>query len=458
MMCPTDMVVPLVDTGLGNSSYLVDLGDGGALVVDPPRDLRALRKVTAQAGLHIRFVADTHLHADFLSGASQLAHDDGAQVLASAAGHRRFGHRGLVDGDEVDLGGLVLTAIGTPGHTDEHLSFLVGDGGSPVGVFTGGSLIIGSAARTDLLGPERTKELARAQFRSLQRLSALPGQTAVWPTHGAGSFCSAPPGAERTSTIGRELATNPLLAIQDEDRFVEQLLGSLGSYPAYFLRLSEINRRGPTVLDPAATGRIPQLPVPAVRRLLADGAVLVDARPVADYAPAHVPGAVSIPLRAQFATWLGWLVPADTPIIVVRNPDQDLAELIWQAVNIGVERIVGELAGGTDTWAAAGHPTAGTRLLGPAEIDERHRVLDVRQDAEFTAGHLPGAVHVELGSLAQTAAALPDAPTVVMCGHGERAAGAASLLERAGHRDVAVLEGGPDDWSDATGRDLVRAP
>jgi rhodanese-related sulfurtransferase len=165
---------------------------------------------------------------------------------------------------------------------------------------------------------------------------------------------------------------------------------------------------------------------------------------------------VSIPLRAQFATWLGWLVPADTPIVVVRNDDQDLAELIWQAVNIGVERIVGELAGGTEAWAAAGHPTAVTRLLGPAEIDERHRVLDVRQDAEFTAGHLPGAVHVELGSLAQTAAGLTDAPTVVMCGHGERAAGAASLLERVGHHDLGVLEGGPDDWSHVTGRDLVR--
>jgi len=451
-------VAPLVDAGLGNSCYLVDLGDGGALVVDPPRDLRAVRAATGKAGMRIRFVADTHLHADFLSGARQLAHDDGAQVLASAAGRRQFDHRGLVDGDEVDLGGLVLSAMGTPGHTDEHLSFLVSDGGFPVGVFTGGSLIVGSAARTDLLGPERTEELARAQFRSLRRLAQLPDKTEVWPTHGAGSFCSAPPGAERTSTIGRELATNPLLGTDDEDRFVEQLLGSLGSYPAYFLRLAEINRRGPTVLDPAATGQLAPLPVSAVRRLRADGAVLVDARPVADYARAHVPAAVSIPLRAQFATWLGWLVPADTPIVVVRSQDQDLVDLIWQAVNIGVERIVGELDGGTEAWAAAGHPTAGTRLLGPAEIDEHRQVLDVRQDAEFTAGHLPGAVHVELGSLAQAVAALPDAPTVVMCRHGERAAGAASLLERAGHHDVAVLEGGPDDWSDATGRDLVQDP
>jgi hydroxyacylglutathione hydrolase len=458
VMGSSEAVLPLVDAGLGNSAYVVDLGDGGALVVDPPRDLRAVRAATGKAGLRIRFAADTHLHADFLSGARQLAHDDGAQVLASAAGRRQFGHRGLADGDDVDLGGLVLTAMGTPGHTDEHLSFLVSDGGSPVGVFTGGSLIVGSAARTDLLGLERTEELARAQFRSLQRLAQLPTPTAVWPTHGAGSFCSAPPGAERTSTIGRELASNPLLRIDDEDRFVEQLLGSLGSHPAYFLRLAEVNRRGPTVLDPTTAGRLAQLSVPDVQRLRADGAVLVDVRPVADYARAHIPGAVSIPLRAQFATWLGWLVPADAPIVVVRNPDQDLIELIWQALNIGVERLVGELAGGTDAWAAAGHPTVGVRLIGPDEIDQQHRVLDVRQEAEFTAGHLPGAVHVELGSLGRTTAELTDAPTVVMCGHGERAAGAASLLERAGHHDVAVLEGGPDDWSQATGRDLVRGP
>jgi hydroxyacylglutathione hydrolase len=444
----------VVDEGLGNSCYLLDLGDGAALVVDPPRDLRGVRAAAAKARLRIRFVADTHLHADFLSGAVQLAHDDGATVLASASGRRVFEHRGLGDGAEVDLGGLMLRALGTPGHTDEHLSFLLSDGAHPVGVFTGGSLIVGSAARTDLLGRERAEELARAQFGSLRRLAGLPAATAVWPTHGAGSFCSAPPGAERTSTIGRELATNPLLAIDDEERFVERLLGSLGSYPPYFGRLAEINRRGPAVLDAAITGRLAALPVPAVQRLRAEGAVVVDARPVPDYARAHIEGAVSIPLRPQFAIWLGWLLPADTPIVVVRNAEQDLADLVWQAVNIGVESLMGELAGGIDAWTDAGLPTAGARLLRAEEIDERWRVLDVRQDSEFADGHLPGAEHVELGALGRTAAGLPPAPTVVTCGHGERAAGAASLLERAGHRELAVLVGGPRDWAEATGRDL----
>jgi hydroxyacylglutathione hydrolase len=443
----------VVDEGLGNSCYLVDLADGSALVVDPPRDLRAVRAAAGKAGVRIRFAADTHLHADFLSGAVQLAHEDGATILASAAGRRRFEHRGLGEGDEVDLGGLRLMALATPGHTDEHLSFLLRDGDRPTGVFTGGSLIVGSAARTDLLGPERTEELARAQFASLKRLSALPAGTAVWPTHGAGSFCSAPPGVDRTSTIGRELTTNPLLGIEDEDQFVERLLGSLGSYPPYFLHLAEVNRRGPAVLDPAAAGRLLQLSAPAVRGLVEDGAVVVDTRPVPDFARAHIPGALSIPLRAQFATWLSWLVPSEAPIVVVRNPDQDLAELVWQALNIGVDRLAGELDGGIEAWDAAGYPTASTRLVGPGDVDDR-RVLDVRQDAEFAAGHLPGAVHVELGSLAEAAGDLPVEPTVLMCGHGERAMGAASLLERAGHRDLAVLAGGPDDWARATGAKL----
>jgi hydroxyacylglutathione hydrolase len=446
----------VVDEGLGNSCYLLDLGDGSALVVDPPRDLRGVRAAASEAGLRIRFAADTHLHADFLSGAVQLAHDDGATVLASAAGRRRFDHRGLRDADEIDLGGLTLRALATPGHTDEHLSFLIHQGGAPVGVFTGGSLIVGSAARTDLLGEERAEELARAQFGSLQRLAQLPHATAVWPTHGAGSFCSAPPGTERTSTIGHEFASNPLLALSKEDRFVEQLLGSLGSFPAYFLRVGEINRRGPQVLDTATTAQLIGLSVSTVRRLGEDGAVLVDVRPIADYAHAHIPGAVSIPLRAQFATWLGWLVPAETTIVIVRNDDQDPAEISWQAANIGVDQIAGELHGGLGAWVEAGQATTHTPLLDPdAAAKEQRSVLDIRQDAEFNAGHLPGAVHIELGTLAQQAADLPASPTLVICGHGERAAGAASLLERAGHHDLAVLAGGPDELAHASGHDLV---
>lgn len=436
-------VAPIVDEGLGNSSYLLDLGDGRALAVDPPRDLRALRQAARRNGLRIGYAADTHLHADFLSGVLQLAADDGAQILASRAGARAFDHRGLADGDEVDLGGLTLRALATPGHTDEHLAFLILDGSAPVGVFTGGSMIVGSAARTDLLGADRADELARAQYASLQRLAALPDQTAVWPTHGAGSFCSAPPGTARTSTIGREKATNSLLAAPDENTFAHELASGLGTYPAYFDWLAEKNRRGPEVLRSAPS--LPGVDVARARRLISDGADVIDVRPVPDIANGYVPGAIAIPLRAQFATWLGWLVRPDVPIIIVRRADQDPAEIIWPALNIGYEKIAGEIAGGMSAWIAAGKPVERIRLTGPQDVGGR--VLDVRQRSEFAAGHLPGAVHIELGSLTGP---VRDVDTV-MCGHGERAMTAATLLARQGGVPPAVLVGGVEDWASTTG-------
>jgi rhodanese-related sulfurtransferase len=444
-------LIPIVDEGLGNSAYLVDLGDGRALAVDVSRDLRAVHECAAERGLTVAFAADTHLHADFLSGAIELGATVGTRILASAAGHREFAHTGLHDGDEFDLGGLRLRALLTPGHTHEHMAFLLVDGSREAGVFTGGSLIVGSAARTDLVSERCTDELTRAQHASLQRLAALPGDVEVWPTHGAGSFCSAPPGAERTSTIAREVATNPLLATPDENAFVSQLLGSLGSYPPYFRRLGEINRVGPPLIggEPVPT----PLSVDEVRGKLADGAVLVDVRPVDRFAARHIHGAVAIPLRPVFASWLGWLVPADRPLIILRDDHQDLAEIGWQAAKIGYDTIVGELHGGMDAWVAAGLATTSTPLVRPTEIEGR-RVLDIRQESEFASGHLPGALHIELGQVAARAADVPDRPTVVMCGHGERAMGAASLLEAAGHRDLMVLDGGPGDWAEATGSRL----
>lgn len=438
----------LVDVGLGNAAYLLDLGDGGALVLDPSRDLRQIRAAAERQGLRPRFVAETHLHADFVSGAMQLRSHGPVEILASAAGGRAFTHRGLADSDEVDLGGLTLRALGTPGHTTEHLSYLLLDGAKPLGVFTGGSLIVGAAARTDLVDASRTEELARAQYRSIQRLLELPDEVAVWPTHGAGSFCSAPPGSERTSTIGAEKAGNWLLAADSEDEFVARLLAGLGTYPTYFDWLSEVNRSGPAVVaEPPA---LPPLGIGQVHRLIDAGAVVVDVRPVAAFGPAHLPGSVSIPLRDQFATWLGWVIDADTPVIIVRDRDQDLAEIAWQAGKIDYD-LVGELDGGMAAWDG---PTAAIPVLDATEAAKltSSTVLDVRQDSEYQAGHLPGAVGIELGALA--AADLPSGPLLSMCGHGERAMTAASLAARRGAQ-VSVLAGSPRRLARAAGVELA---
>ena len=352
----------------------------------------------------------------------------------------------------MDLGGLTLRTLATPGHTHEHIAFELQDGARTVGVFTGGSLIVGSAARTDLVSPEQTEELARAQYRSLQRLARLPDDVAVWPTHGAGSFCAAPPGAERTSTIGTERATNPLLRAASEDAFVEQLLSSLGSFPPYFLRLGEINRRGPALVQGDA---LAGLSTAEVDRLVRSGAEVIDVRPVPDFAAGHIPRSVSIPLRPVFATWLGWLLNEDTHLVIVRNADQDPAEILWQARKVGYDNVLGELEGGMAAWNEDNRPVRSTPLTTPDAVTDPARVVDVRQDREYTGGHLPTARNIELGSLATSASDLPDGPIVVMCGHSERAMGAASVLERAGHTQVSVLDGGPQDWADATGGSLA---
>jgi glyoxylase-like metal-dependent hydrolase (beta-lactamase superfamily II)/rhodanese-related sulfurtransferase len=441
-------IIPIVDDGLGNSSYLVDLGDRRALTVDASLDLRALRAEAERRNLTIAFAADTHLHADFLSGAVQLAAIDGARLLASAAGNRTFDHVGLGDGDQVDLGGLTLRVLATPGHTGEHLAFELLDATTRLGVFSGGSLIVGGAARTDLAGPDQTEALTRAQYRSLRRLTTLPDATAVWPTHGAGSFCSAPNSGERVSTIGYEKETNPLLAAPSEDAFVEQLLAGLGSFPPYFLHLAEMNRRGPAVVRDSL---VPGLDAAKLADLADVGSVVVDVRPLRDFALGHIRGALSIPLRPQFASWLGWLLDPAASYVIVRNPDQDPADVVWQALKIGYAVPAGELVDGMEAWDG---PTAATPLVSASEVGSTP-VLDVRQDSEFHDGHIPGALHVELGGLPSRVADLPAQPLVVMCGHGERAMTAASVLQHAGYSDVQVLEGGAGDWATATGRSLA---
>jgi hydroxyacylglutathione hydrolase len=450
---------PVVDEGLGNSAQVVELGDGRALVVDPARDPTPYLELARTRRLRIAYALETHLHSDFLTGSRELA-AAGAQVLAPRASRLGFAHRGLDDNEELDLGGLTLRALATPGHAPEHVSYLLLDDGQPMALFSGGALLVGTVARTDLAGPDLTESLARAAYRSLhQRLLPLPDELGVYPTHGAGSFCSAPVGGERTTTIGAERRHNRLLAAADEDTFVAELRASFGSYPPYFLRLRDRNRAGPELL-----GRdwrvLPRLSTSQVREHLAGGrVVLVDARPITAFAAGHIPGALSIALRPQFASWLGWLVDDAQPLVVVLDDDQDRGELARQCRTIGYDHLVGELAGGMADWRVAGLPEAQLPLVAVEQLDNQPgRVLDVRQASEVADGHLPGAVAVELGALAgdQLPAALPAGPVTVMCGHGERAMTAASLLARAGHTDLQVAVGGPEDWRRATGHALAR--
>jgi len=451
---------PVVDEGLGNSAHVVELGDGRALIVDPARDPIPYLELARWRRLRIAHAAETHLHADFLTGSRELAAADGAQVLAPRASRLGFAHRGLEDDEEVDLGGLTLRVLATPGHAPEHVSYLLLDSGRPLALFSGGSLLVGTVARTDLAGPELTEPLARAAYRSLhQRLLSLPDELAVYPTHGAGSFCAAPAGDGRATTIGAERRHNRLLAAPDEDAFVAELLTGFGSYPPYFLRLRDRNRAGPELLG-GDWRVLPLLSTDQVGRHLAGGGVVVDARPVTAFAAGHIPGALSIALRPAFASWLGWLLDDTRPLVFVLDDDQDRGELVRQCRTIGYDHLQGELAGGMAAWRAANLPQAQLPVVEAEQLDDQPGVvLDVRQASEIADGHLPGAVAVELGAFAgdRLPAELPEGPASVMCAHGERAMTAASVLARAGRKELRVVHGGPRDWQRATGKALARS-
>lgn len=442
-----------VDEGLGHSSYVIDLGDGTAAVVDPPRFPTAQEALAERERLRIVWTIDTHSHADYVTGSPNLAARTGATFIAPAASRLTTAHQSVHDGDRVALGDDVsIVARATPGHTPDHHAYVLEQDGRPVGLFTGGSLMVGTVGRTDLCGPALAEPLAHDMFRSLQRFADLPDDLPVYPTHGAGSFCSAPGAADRTSTLGRERATNPLLQLSDEDEFVKQLLAGFGTFPSYFARLPELNRLGPRRYDTLPT--LDRLDTDTVEHHVATGALLVDVRPFATFGAGHIPGSLSNTLRPVFASWLGWLVTPNRPLLFVLDTGQDRADLVRQCLDIGQEHLVGELDGGIDAWTASGRSLAQIRVV---EVDHLAPVLlDVRQHSEYTAGHVPDARNIELGAVAH--ASLADGPLTVMCGHGERAMTAASLLTANGHEEVSVLDGGPDTWAAATAQPLEGGP
>jgi glyoxylase-like metal-dependent hydrolase (beta-lactamase superfamily II)/rhodanese-related sulfurtransferase len=444
-----------VTPGLGDNSYLLTSG-GEAVVVDPQRDAWRFLAAADARKLRVRYVLETHVHNDYVSGALEIRAATEVEVAAPARGKYEFPHRAMAEGEEVRIGALRIVAWETPGHTPEHISWLVYEDGrrDSVAVFGGGSLIVGSAGRTDLLGPDVTDGLTRAQFRSLRRLAALPPAVQLLPTHGAGSFCTASVASrDRTSTIGAELRSNPALAAQDEQTFVRRQLAGLRAYPAYYAHMGGINRAGPAVL-----GRLPDVvalaPEDVARRMEA-GAWVIDARDRAAFADAHVPGSINIELDSTFGTYVGWVTPFNAPLLLlVSEPVQSaLEEAVTQLIRIGYERLVGYADGGLDAWQSRGrpvrsYPTAGVDDLCHAYLGGQPiQVLDVRQPVEWDTGYVPGSLRIHLGDLPARLADVPrDKEVWTACASGHRASIAASLLDRAGVPVRLVARGGVPEW------------
>lgn len=448
-------IVTLRHAGLGNSSYLVEVADGRALAVDPDRRVRRYLEAGKARGWEIVSVLDTHVHADFVTGSLELHERTGATLQLPKAAGVGFPHRGVTPGERLEIGDVELEVIATPGHTPEHVSYVLRSADGPPMLFSGGALIAGGAARTDLISPELTERLTRAQFHTIHEAFAdLPDATSLMPTHGSGSFCSVVSGGAGATTLGAERERNPLVAVADEEAFVSWWPTTFPAIPTYFGRMRGVNIGGPRPL--AEIPSPPPLAPDAFELARAGGALVVDVRDPKEYARLHIPGSLSIHLRDSFATWLGWLVPADAALLFVAD-GVPIDLVVEEALLVGYERFAGVLAGGIEAWRAAGRAVAATASLGP---DEARRALaggalplDVREPDELEDGEIAGALNIPLGSLDDRIGELGDRrPVLAYCGAGERSTTAASILERHGVGPVVNLAGGYGAWRRA-GRD-----
>jgi hydroxyacylglutathione hydrolase len=454
------------DKGLAQYSYAVGCESAGTLaIVDPRRDVDVYLEFAATRQMRITHVLETHIHADFASGTRELGERTGAEVCVSAydAGELyevQFSHRDLRDGERIALGRAQIEALHTPGHTPEHLSLLVYDiartAEVPQLMLSGDFLFVGSLGRPDLIGEDVKLALATRLFDSVQRLTGLPDGLEVHPGHGAGSMCGAGLGARPMSTLGFERIANPYLrAGLTRDAFVDRILTHVPPFPPYYRRMKGLNAQGtrPVDLLPGQRAIDPSV----FAELRSGGHAVIDLRDQIGFGGGHIPGAFGIGLGSNLSTWAAWVVPYDTPLLLVCADPAQVAEAVRALVRVGLDDIMGYLDGGMQAWIEAGFAVAHTTQESPSDLyqrltrDRNLRVLDVRSDDEWQDGHVCGATHLMGGYMPERAPALAaeGGTLAVICATGYRSTVAASVLERAGARDLVNVTGGMTAWHQA---------
>jgi len=450
---------------LAHASYLIG-SDGEAAVVDPQRDVDQYLDEAAAQNLKIKYVIETHLHADFVSGHRELAARSGAQIIFGAQAKATVPHQPVRNGDELIIGKVKLRILETPGHTPEGICVLVSDtevSNQPQRVLTGDTLFIGDVGRPDLAGAKgyTPQTMAGMMYDSLhEKLLQLDDAVEVFPAHGAGSMCGKNLSTETSSTIGQQRKFNYALQPMTRDEFVRLLTTDLPEAPAYFSRDAEINRSGADSLTGLPT--VAALPVAEVSKLAGQGSVILDVRDAADFGAGHIPGALNIGLGGQFASWAGSLIPMSAPIVIVANSEENSEEKIEEAqlrlARVGLENIQGYLAGGIEAWKKAGRELEHVPQISVAElkalIEARPelQIIDVRRPAEYESGHAPRADSAPLAKLRDTLPTLklkPNAQTAVICAGGYRSSAGTSILQQAGFTNLLNVTGGTKAWIEA---------